>query len=210
MVRVGYGRTLREFVLIEWILPALFGIVWFSVFGGTILHAQIYDGVDFYSIYLNDGAEALTLAMFNVLPLSKIAKIVMLCIITISLVTQCDSMAVTLAGMSMEGSDDVHEPPVWLKLFWGIVFAVIAMVFVVLGGINGVKTIKSFCGIPMCFLCFAIMLGFIKYLAKRPRKTNGEYEYEAEIADAPDNGEPEAPLDGIDKLFRKLFGKKEA
>lgn len=210
MVRVGYGRTLREFVLIEWILPALFGIVWFSVFGGTILHAQIYDGVDFYSIYLNDGAEALTLAMFNVLPLSKIAKIVMLCVITISLVTQCDSMAVTLAGMSMEGSDDTHEPPVWLKLFWGIVFAVIAMVFVVLGGINGVKTIKSFCGIPMCFLCFAIMLGFIRYLTKRPRKTNGEYEYEAEVADAPDNGEPEAPLDGIDKLFRKLFGKKEA
>ena len=78
------------------------------------------------------------------------------------------------------------------------------------GGISGVKTIKSFCGIPMCFLCFAIMLGFIRYLTKRPRKTNGEYEYEAEVADAPDNGEPEAPLDGIDKLFRKLFGKKEA
>lgn len=209
MVRVGYGRTLREFVLIEWVFPALFGIVWFSVFGGTILHAQLFDGIDFYSIYLNDGAEALTLSMFNVLPLSKIAKIVMLIIITISLVTQCDSMAVTLAGMSIEGSDDTHEPPVWLKLFWGIVFAVIAMVFVVLGGIGGVKTIKSFCGIPLCFMCLFILLGFLKYMAKRPRKANGEYEYETEVAEAPDNGEPPADLDFIDKFFAKLAGGKK-
>ena len=210
MVRVGYGRTLREFVLVEWLFPALFGIVWFAVFGGTILHGQFFQGVDFYSIYINEGAEALTLAMFNILPISKIAKIVMLIIITISLVTQCDSMAVTLAGMSMEGSDDTHEPPVWLKLFWGIVFAVIAMVFVVLGGINGVKTIKSFCGIPLTFMCFAILLGFLKYILKRPRKVNGEYEYEPEIANAPDNGEPMAHQDLIDKIFSKIFGEKVA
>lgn len=209
MVRVGYGRSLREFILIEWLFPALFGIIWFSVFGGTILHGQLFKGVDFYSIYLADGAEALTLSMFNVLPLTQIAKIVMLCIITISLVTQCDSMAVTLAGMSMEGSDDTHEPPVWLKLFWGIVFAVIAVVFVVLGGIGGVKTIKSFCGIPLCFMCFIILLGFIKYMTKVPRLVNGDYQAEPEVATAPDNGEPMAPKDGIDKFFDKIFGVKE-
>lgn len=79
----------------------------------------------------------------------------MLIIITISLVTQCDSMTVTLASMSMEGSDENTEAPVPLKLFWGIVFAVIASVFVVLGGIDGVKTIKSLCGIPLTFICLS-------------------------------------------------------
>jgi len=197
MVRVGYGRTLREFVLIEWLFPALFGIIWFSVFGGTILNAQLFEGVDFYSIYLNEGAEALTLAMFDVLPLSTLAKIVMLIIITISLVTQCDSMAVTLAGMSMEGSDENTEAPISLKLFWGIVFAVIAMVFVVLGGIGGVKTIKSFCGIPLTFICLFVMIGFLRYMSKRPRKDNGEYVYEDKVANAPDNGEPMAPKSKI-------------
>lgn len=148
------------------------------------------------------------MSMFNILPISTIAKIVMLIVITVSLVTQCDSMAVTLAGMSMEGSDDTHESPVWLKLFWGIVFAVIAMVFVVLGGINGVKTIKSFCGIPLTFMCFAILIGFLRYMAKRPRKDNGEYEPEPEVATAPDNGEPPASKDGIDRFFDKLFCRK--
>ncbi|KEJ93068.1 BCCT family transporter [Synergistes jonesii] len=193
MVRVAYGRTLREFVLIEWLFPALFGIVWFSVFGGTILHAQLFDHVDFYSLYKSDGAEALTLSMFNVLPLTKMGKIIMLAVITISLVTQCDSMTVTLASMSWEGSDAKSEAPVFLKLFWGILFAVIALIFTVLGGINGVKTIKSFCGIPLTFLCLFTMIGFLRYMTKRPREVNRDFVYEAEVATAPDNGEPVAP-----------------
>lgn len=197
MVRVAYGRTLREFILVEWLLPAIFGIVWFSVFGGTILHAQLFEGFDFYSIYLTQGAEALTISLFNVLPLSTIAKIVMLLIITVSLVTQCDSMTVTLAGMCMEGSDENTEAPIKLKLFWGVVFAVIAAVFVVLGGISGVKTIKSFCGIPLTFICLFVMLGFMRYMAKRPRTPDGGYVYEDEVANAPDNGQPMAPKSKI-------------
>lgn len=201
MVRVAYGRTLREFVLVEWLFPAIFGLVWFSVFGGTILNAQLNNGVDFYSIYQMQGAEALTLSLFDVLPLSTIAKVVMLVIITISLVTQCDSMTVTLAGMSMEGADENTEAPVKLKLFWGIVFAVIAAVFVALGGINGVKTIKSLCGIPLTFICLFVMIGFIRYMSKRPRSVSGDYDYEDEVANAPDNGEPVAPKS---KLLGKL------
>lgn len=139
--------------------------------------------------------------MFNVLPLSTIAKVVMLIIITVSLVTQCDSMTVTLAGMCMEKSDENTEAPIPLKLFWGIVFAVIALVFTVLGGIGGVKTIKSFCGIPLTFICLFVTLGYLRYMAKRPRKTTGEYEYEDAVKDAPDNGQPEAPKS---KLLGKL------
>lgn len=203
MVRCAKGRTLREFVLIEWLLPALFGIVWFTVFGGTILHAQLWEGVDFMSIYQAQGAEALTLSMFDVLPLSTIAKIVMLVIITISLVTQCDSMAVTLAGMCMDDSDENTEAPVWMKLFWGTVFAVVAAVFVILGGIGGVKTIKSFAGIPMCFICIACMIGFVRFILKRPRNADGSFVPEPEVADVPDNGEPMAPRSKF-KFLRKL------
>lgn len=193
MVRVAYGRTLREFILIEWLFPALFGIVWFSVFGGTILHAQLFEGIDFYSLYLQEGAEALTLSMFNVLPLSTIAKVIMLLIITVSLVTQCDSMAVTLAGMCLKGSDENTEAPISLKLFWGSLFAIIALVFIVLGGIDGVKTIKSFCGIPLTFVCLIATIGFLRYMGKRPRTVGGEYVYEDGVANAPDNEEPVAP-----------------
>ncbi len=203
MVRVGYGRTLRQFILVEWLFPALFGIVWFAVFGGTIVHAQLFNGVDFYTLYLEKGAEALTLSMFNVLPISTIAKIFMLIIITISLVTQCDSMAVTLAGMCYKGADDKTEAPIVLKLFWGTVFAVIAVVFISLGGIAGVKTIKSAVGVPMTFIVLIITFGFLRYILKRPKGADGNYLPEPEVADAPDNGEPEAARSKI-KFLAKL------
>lgn len=205
MVRVGYGRTIRQFILVEWLFPALFGIVWFSVFGGTILHAQLFDGVDFYSMYVEKGAEALTLSMFNVIPLSTIAKIFMLIIITISLVTQCDSMAVTLAGMCYKGADEKTEAPIVLKLFWGTVFAVIAVVFISLGGINGVKTIKSFAGIPMTVIVFIIVVAFMKFIVTRPKSEDGSILPEPEVADAPDNGEPEAARSKIGFLAKLGF-----
>lgn len=50
-VRLGYGRTLRQFVVVNWLMPSIFGLVWFSIFGGTVLHAQFYEGVNYYDIY---------------------------------------------------------------------------------------------------------------------------------------------------------------
>lgn len=112
-------------------------------------------------------------------------------------------MTVTLAGMCMEESDENTEAPVPLKLFWGGVFAVVALVFTVLGGIAGVKTIKSFAGIPLTFVCLFVTFGFLRYMAKRPRTPNGEYEYEDGVKDAPDNGEPMAKKSSI-KILSKF------
>ncbi|MDR1509464.1 MAG: BCCT family transporter [Synergistaceae bacterium] len=194
MVRVAHGRTLREFVLVEWVFPALFGIVWFTVFGGIVLHSQFFDSINFYEMYKTHGAEVLTLSVFDTAPFASISKGVMLIIITVSLVTQCDSMVVTLSSLCMKNSTDRTEAPIWLKLFWGIVIAVIALGFTLLGGIDGVKTIKSFCGFPMAFLCLFMTLGFIRYMSKRPRNAMGEYEYEPDALDnMPNSGEPTIP-----------------
>ena len=75
--------------------------------------------------------------------------------------------------------------------------------FVSLGGIGGVKTIKSFAGIPMCFICLACMLGFVRWILKRPRRVDGSFEDEPEVANEPDNGEPMAPKSKI-KILAKL------
>ena len=33
LAKIAYGRTVREFMIINWILPSIFGMVWFSVWG---------------------------------------------------------------------------------------------------------------------------------------------------------------------------------
>jgi len=35
--RIAYGRTVREFMLVNFILPSIFAITWMTIFGGTSL-----------------------------------------------------------------------------------------------------------------------------------------------------------------------------
>ena len=47
------------------------------------------------------------------------------------------------------------------------------------------------------------MGGFVKWILARPRKIDGSFEDEPEVADAPDNGEPMAPR-SKNKFLAKL------
>lgn len=190
-VKMGYGRTLKEFVVVNWVMPALFGFVWFSVFGATVLYGQYYQGIDYYAVYQEHGAEALTLSVFENMPLSTIMIAFMLLIIAISLVTQANSMIGTLSSMSIENAEATSssEPPSAIKLYWGILFIAVALVFIVTGGIGGVKVIKAICGMPITFLGVIMLYGFIKHMMRRPILENKEYIYEDEVINAPDNGE---------------------
>lgn len=202
-VRMGYGRTLREFVVVNWLFPAIFGFVWFSVFGGTVLHGQFFEGINYYAIYLSSGAEALTLAVFSKMPLAAVITAFMLVIIAISLVTQANSMVGTLSSMSLKEASESEEPPATLKLFWGILLIAVALVFTLSGGIEGIKIVKSLCGMPIAFLAVAMLVGFIKYMGKRPRTATKEYVYEDVVAEAPDSGEEPVPPS---KTMEKLAG----
>lgn len=209
MVRVSYGRSVREFIMIEWILPALFGMVWFSIFGGTALYEQLTGAFDYWAVYLSDGAEALTMTLLGNLPFGKVIQVVVLVVLLISLITQGNSMILSLSSMSLSDSNENTEAPLWLKLFWGILIAVVAAVFTILGGIDGIKTVHCFCGIPLTVIVFAVMLGFVVYMSKVPRKENGEYLPEPEIANAPDNGEPMNPDGAFSLLIKRIFRKRD-
>jgi|GEM_PF-67492 Choline-glycine betaine transporter len=190
-VKMGYGRTLKEFIVVNWAMPSLFGFVWFSVFGGTVLYGQYYKGIDYYAIYKTKGAEALTLSVFQHIPLSGIMTAFMLVIIAVSLITQANSMLGTLSSMSIHDADarSSVEPPSHVKIYWGVLFIAVALVFVSTGGIEGVKVIKAICGMPIAFLGIIMFFGFIKYMKRRPRLADGSYEYEKHVVNAPDNGE---------------------
>ena len=211
-VKMGYGRTIREFVVVNWVLPAVFGFVWFPIFGATVLYGQYYQGIDYYSIYLDKGAEALTLAVFQNMPLSTIMTAFMLLIIAISLITQANSMLVTLSSMSVQdaGVESSSEPPTPVKFYWGILFIAVSLVFVISGGIEGVKVIKAICGMPITILGILMLVGFIRYIRKRPRNADGSYVYEDEIANEPDNGEEPLETKPIWLLeqVKKIVGKK--
>ncbi len=209
LVRLGYGRTLKEFVVVNWIMPSLFGVVWFSVFGGTVLHGQFFDGVDYYSLYLEKGAEAMTMAVFENVPFAGIIRPFMLLLIAISFVTLANSMISTISSMSVKGSSESEEAPFWLKLIWGIIIAATSIIFTLTGGIDGIKYVKVFSGFPIVIVTWLVIIGFLKYMSKRPRTASGEYVYEDAVANAPDSGEPAAEPSKTMIKLKEMFSKNK-
>jgi choline-glycine betaine transporter len=176
LVKLSYGRTIREFLTVNLILPAIFGMLWFSVFGGLALDIQTRGVADLSAFLTANGAEAFMLYIFEFLPFSKVARFVMLVVVALSFITLSDSMTSTIASMSIKKYRDVNEAPLSIKVFWGVFIGLISLVFAVSGGIEGIKIVATIAGFPILFIELAMILGFLRHLALGRHKRD-EVEY---------------------------------
>ncbi len=174
LVRLCYGRTIRQFVFVNLILPATFGMLWFGVFGSFLLNLEFVQGADMYAKLGSIGGEGVMIELLNFLPLTQVIRPIFILIILISFVTLADSMTSTVSMVSTTGFEKytTEEPPIGMKLFWGIFMGALAIVALMIGGIDGVKIIKTFAGIPIMFLLIFMLIGFIKHRKDMGAKNN--------------------------------------
>lgn len=176
-IKLAKGRTLRQFVFMNWVVPAFFGILWFAVFGGLSLDIQFNfaayaDKIDLQGCatlfdYMNTfGNEAMMLKVIEAIPLSFILKPIILLLIVLSFVTLADSMTSTISLISLKENNDIDEAPMSIKLIWGILIGVAALVFTLTGSIDGIKIIKTIAGFPILIIGIAIVIMFIIYIIK--------------------------------------------
>ena len=99
LAKISYGRTIREFMIINWILPSIFGLVWFSVWGGTALNWQMNGVVDLVSILKENGATAAVWGFLQHLPMNLGIVLIPVVMVTLllSFSTAADSITHTLA-----------------------------------------------------------------------------------------------------------------
>ncbi|WKY45171.1 BCCT family transporter [Eubacteriaceae bacterium ES2] len=182
LVKLAYGRTIREFITVNVILPSLFGIIWFGIFGGFALDLQLVHGIDMSGYLAANGAQSFMMYLFEYLPFTDLIRVIMLITISLSFITLADSMTSTISTMSLKQSKGVKEAPLPVKVFWGVFIGVISLVFVISGGIDGIKIVKTIAGFPILFIELAMILSFVTYLVKGKYKRD-EVEY-AEFLDS--------------------------
>ena len=54
--QISYGRTIRECLIVNLILPSVFGIIWFGVWGNTAINMQLTGQADLIGIIQNSNA----------------------------------------------------------------------------------------------------------------------------------------------------------
>lgn len=162
LARLAKGRTIRQFLLMNLMVPAIFGLLWFSVFGGAAIHLEL-TGQGLWAAIHEGGKLMLEKSVFEFLkhyPLANILSWVFVGTVFISIVTMADSMTSTVASLSTTAAhQEGKEPPATLKIFWGAVMSSVAIINLISGsgggeisGIDATKQISTAAGFPILFL----------------------------------------------------------
>jgi glycine betaine transporter len=165
IARVSKGRTVREFVLAVLIIPSLVCAIWFAVFGGTAIHFDFNLGTNI----AGQSLETALFYMYEQLPLTNILVIVTLILISTFFITSADSATFVLGMQTTFGS---LNPNNFVKITWGIVLALSAVVLMASGGLNAMQTAIIVSAFPLTFVLFAMCFSLLKDFKKEviPKK----------------------------------------
>jgi glycine betaine transporter len=144
IARVSRGRTIREFVAGTVFAPTLASMLWFSVFGGTALHLEIWQSIPLAEAVKADVSTAL-FTMFDALPFGAVMSVVATLLVLVFFITSGDSATLVL-GMMSTGGD--HDPRKHIKVIWGLLVSGIAISLLLAGGIEAVQTATIVFGLP--------------------------------------------------------------
>ena len=160
IARISKGRTIREFIFGVLVIPSMFGILWFTVFGNT-------------AIWLNDGEAAGTLGQMisspetllfkflDYLPLSGVTGLVSLVVISLFFITSADSGIYVLNNIASR--DKSLAAPRWQAVMWGVLMSIVAIVLMQSGGLANLQTMTLLVALPfamlMLLMCFSLWKG---------------------------------------------------
>ena len=160
IARISKGRTIREFIFGVLVIPSLFGVLWFTVFGNT-------------AIWLNDGEaagalgqmisspETLLFKFLDYLPLSGVTGLVSLVVISLFFITSADSGIYVLNNIASR--DKSLAAPRWQAVMWGVLMSVVAIVLMQSGGLANLQAMTLLVALPfamlMLLMCFSLWKG---------------------------------------------------
>ena len=112
--QIGYGRSVREFMVMNLFLPALFSALWMGIFSGSTLYFETKMGGQLFEAIKVKGAEAGSFGLLQQLPLAAVLIPVFVLTSYFSFVSGADANTTAMAAMSQAGiSQEAPEPKKW-------------------------------------------------------------------------------------------------
>lgn len=165
-VKLSKGRTIRQYVLVNMLVPCLFLVAWMGIFGSSAMLME-YGGNHIISEAMDKwGAAVALLAYFRNLPLTPVLCVLAFAAMLFSCVTMTESEILTVSDMCVshendEAVSDKHAPKK-LKIFWGVVMSLEGFALLYSGGLTAVQTISITLGFPILLLQLLMAVSALK------------------------------------------------
>ncbi len=190
IARISRGRTIREFIMGVLFVPTLLTFLWITIFGGSAMYFELFDGGGIAAAVEADLANSL-FVFLDRLPLSvltgslatviaTVAGVIALLVIITFFVTSSDSGSLVIDIITAGGKKD---PPVAQRIFWAVSEGGVAAALLVGGGLTALQTAAITTGLPFALLLLVMIYSLQKALAEYERAGMGTLNTES----VPDN-----------------------
>lgn len=149
LARMGKGRTVREFLLVEILVPSLFCCLFIAIFASTTIQMQASGTIDIWANVQELGMQTALYQVLGAMPGGKAVQLLFLITICLSFVTLADPNTSAMATLCVHGQQIDEEPPKKIKIIIGIAVSVVAYLLVISGGVNAVKGLLNVGGLLM-------------------------------------------------------------
>lgn len=172
LARLGRGRTVRQFILMNIGAPSLFCIIWIAIWGGATVYLQYSGTMDVWGMVNTKGLEVTIFTILDSMPLANILAVFFIIAVFFSFSTMADSITGTMATLSTKNLQVDDEAPRWLKVIWGVSFGVIGYLLVASGGADSVRGMFTIVGLPISL----IVLAYVYCTLRESNRVAAEYE----------------------------------
>lgn len=174
---ISRGRTIREFILVVMILPALFSFLFSSVVGGTAIHMQLLQNIPLVETVAKS-VEAALFETLHHLPFFTASAIIANILIASFFITSADSATFVISRFST-GRKSSPEPTGnrTLIVFWGCVLGGLALVLISSGGLKALQTASIVGALPFVIVMYLLLISLTRTLIedKYPTQTQPQH-----------------------------------
>ena len=172
--KIARGYTVRAYIVVNLIIPALFSIFWMIIFGGLAVTTELGEPQVLNQILEAKGPEHVLYAVLDSLPFASILALIIIVISCLSYITAADSNLDVISNLTLkQNTDEDSDAPLsrkislGFKLIWALAVGFAAWIMTTLSGIDGVKMLSNLGGLPALFIILTfnvvlILLGTIK------------------------------------------------
>jgi len=162
VARISRGRTIREFCFGVIIVPTLFSMLWFAVFGGAGIYIELYGGGGLADVVFEDVSKALFI-FFDYFPGTVVLNTLAVSLVFIFLVTSADSGTFVLSMMTSEGN---LNPPISHKMVWGTLIAAITVGTIFTESVPVAKAMAIAGALPFSVILLIQIVGFMREIRR--------------------------------------------
>ncbi|MEJ8567726.1 BCCT family transporter [Elongatibacter sediminis] len=162
IARISKGRTIREFLGGVLLVPAVLSFLWFSVFGGAAIFAELYEGAN-VAAAVNDNMATALFKLLELYPFTSITTFIAILLVFVFFVTSSDSGSLVIDIITAGGN---LNPPVAQRIYWALTEGVVAAVLLAGGGLLALQTAAITTGLPFALVLVAMCFGLYRALSQ--------------------------------------------